>query len=161
MVKTSRFGEIDVTEDQRLTLVGGLLGFQALTRYVVYQPEELGIFRWVQSEEVPELAFVVCDPRVILPSYHIEVPRDELACIQLEDTEQAEIMVILTHPQDPSRMTANLMGPIVLNTTTRLARQLVLSDTQYTTRYKVFPHLSPEDGKQSERQPESQNEDAA
>ena len=161
MLKTSRFGEIEVAEDQRLTVVGGMLGFMGLTRYALYQPEALGIFRWLQSEEVPELAFVVCDPRAILPSYHIEVPREELACIRLEDPAQAEILVILTYPQDPRRMTANLMGPVIVNGAGRLARQVVVSDTEYATSYKIFPHLRPEDEKAAETRAESRNDDAA
>ena len=161
MLQTSRFGEIEVAEDQRLTVVGGILGFLGLTRYALHQPEELGIFRWLQSEEVPELAFVVCDPRMIVPSYHIEVPREDFACIQLEDPTQAEILVILTYPQEPRRMTANLMGPLVLNSATRLARQVVLTDTEYTTRHRVFPRLRPQDEEAAEMRAKSRNGDAA
>jgi len=161
MLQTSRFGEIEVAEDQSLCVVGGLLGFGGLTRYALYQPEALGIFRWLQSEEVPELAFVVCDPRVIVPSYHIEVPRQELACIGLEDPAKAEIMAILTYPQDPRHMTANLMGPVVLNRSTRLARQVVVTDTKYTTRHCVFPRLRPEDETAAETRAKARNGDAA
>jgi len=144
-VETTRFGEIEVDETDRLTVVGGLLGFYGLTEYAEYRPEGLGIFRWMQSLEVPQLAFVVCDARVIVSDYHIEVSREELACIGLENPGDAEIAVILTYPQDPVRMTANLLGPLVVNRKTRQARQVVLSDTEYGSRHKVFPHLQPEE----------------
>jgi len=143
-VKTSRFGEIEVSEADRVSMVGGILGFHGLREYVLYRPADLGIFRWLQSAEIEQLAFVVCDPRVIVASYHMNVSREELVCIELSDASQAEILVILTYPQNPGLMTANLQGPIVLNTQTRLARQLVLMGDEYGTRHKVFPGLDAE-----------------
>ena len=140
-VKTSRFGQIEVAEDDRLTVVGGFLGFYGLTGYVEHRPAGLGIFRWLQSLDVSKLAFVVCDARVILPDYHIEISPEELGCIGLEDAGDAEIVVILRYPQDPGRMTANLLGPVVINRRTRKARQVVLSNTDYSCRHIVFPHL--------------------
>jgi flagellar assembly factor FliW len=48
------------------------------------------------------------------------------------------VLVILNVPADPSRTTANLRGPLVLNTERRLARQLVLQDDFWPLRYAVF-----------------------
>jgi flagellar assembly factor FliW len=46
--------------------------------------------------------------------------------------------VILTIPSDdPSAMTANLRGPLLMNPRTRLCKQLVLTE-DYPTRYPVF-----------------------
>ena len=51
---------------------------------------------------------------------------------------------ILTIPsEDPGRITANLRGPLLFNTRTRLCKQLVLSD-DVPTRYPLFPVPSPE-----------------
>ena len=138
---TARFGEIEYTEEGRVTVVGGLLGFYGLTKFVFHRPEELGIFQWLQSEEVPELAFVVCDPRVIVPDYHISVSRDDLASIEADSPVDAEILTILAYPHDPSRMTANLLGPLIVNRPERLVRQVVISDAKYSAKHRVFPHL--------------------
>jgi len=142
-IQTTRFGEIDVRQEDRLVIVDGLLGFGGLTRYVLYRPEGLDIFLWLQSEEVPQLAFVVCAPRVIVPDYHIDIAREELEGIELEDETDADILVLLAHPHDPSRMTANLMGPVVVNRGKGLAKQVVLSSAEYSAKHKVFPHLKP------------------
>lgn len=142
-VQTTRFGEIEVREEDRLVIVEGLLGFGGLERYVVHRPAGLDIFQWLQSEQVPQLAFVVCPPRVIVPDYHIDVSREELEGIELEEESDADILVLLAHPHDPSRMTANLLGPVVVNRSKRLARQVVLGGPEYSAKHKVFPHLKP------------------
>jgi len=145
-IKTSRFGEMEVRDEDRLTVVGGLLGFYGWCEYVAYRPENLGIFRWLQSVDIPQLAFVICPAEVIVPGYHIGVPREELACIGVEEAEDAEVFVILTNPQDPRRMCANLLGPLIVNTARGLARQVVLYDTEYSSRHVVFPHLKGAEG---------------
>ena len=141
-VQTSRFGEIVLAEEDRLKVVGGLLGFYGLCDYGEYRPEGLGIFRWLQSLEIPRLAFVMCPAAAIVPDYGISVAAQELSCIGLTSAEDADVYVILTHPEEPSQMTANLLGPIIVNRATRMARQVVLYDTEYSSRHIVFPHLN-------------------
>ena len=137
-VLTTRFGEVEVPEDDRVTFPNGILGFSDVQQYVLLKTTELGLFRWLQSTEIPALAFVVCDPRLIVPDYGIELPFGELEDIGVEDASQAEVMVILTRPHDIDRMTANLQGPIIYSRTRRLAKQLVLTDDRYSCRYRVF-----------------------
>lgn len=38
-------------------------------------------------------------------------------------------------------MTANLQGPLVINTKKMLAKQLILSDGKYASRHYIFPQL--------------------
>ncbi len=147
-LKTARFGEIECSEEDRVTVVGGLLGFYGLTKYLFHRPEELGIFQWLQSEEVPELAFVVCDPRVIVPDYHVSVSQDDLDSIEANRSEDAEVLAILSYPHDPGRMTVNLLGPLMINRSMRLMRQVVISDADYSAKYRVFPDLK-QDGEDS------------
>jgi len=149
-VQTTRFGEIDVREEDRVLVVDGLLGFGGLTRYVLHRPEGLDIFCWLQSEEVPQLAFVLCPPRVVMPEYHIDISREELDGIELAEKDEVEILVVLAHPHDPSRMTANLLGPLVLNRSRGLAKQVVLTGLVYSAKHKVFPHLKPRENESSE-----------
>ena len=52
--------------------------------------------------------------------------------------ERALVIVILVVPRDPWGITANLQGPLVINTRERLGIQLVLNVPEYTTRHLVF-----------------------
>jgi flagellar assembly factor FliW len=48
---------------------------------------------------------------------------------------------VITIPQDPTQMTANLKAPIVINVAKRLARQCVLQDNQLNIREPIFTRL--------------------
>lgn len=138
-VKTTRFGELEIEEQDKLVFVEPILGFSGLTDFVLYRPEENCVFMWLQSMQKPELAFVVCDPRIVVPDYRVEAHLGELASLEIDDPAAAQVLTMVSHPHDVEKMTINLMGPLVVNKARGLAKQLVLNDPRYTTRHKVFP----------------------
>ncbi len=137
-VLTTRFGEVEVPDDAKVSFPDGIMGFNARWQYVLLKATELGLFRWLQSTEIPGLAFVVCDPRLIVPDYNVEVRAEELKDIEVGDASEAEVMVILTNPDDKTRMTANLQGPIIYNSRKHLAKQIVLAEDTYSCCHRVF-----------------------
>ncbi|MDD3500922.1 MAG: flagellar assembly protein FliW, partial [Candidatus Cloacimonetes bacterium] len=52
--------------------------------------------------------------------------------------EDALVLVIVTVPKDPAKMTANLKGPILINTKNRLAKQLVIDNNDYSIKYRLL-----------------------
>lgn len=137
-VETSRFGEIEVPDESRIEFPEGIVGFKECRGFVIFDCGEDGVFKWLQSVERPEIAFVICEAHLIVPEYKVMVGRQELEALQLEDLEEAVVCLILCIPADPKEMTANLLGPIVFNPDKRLGAQLVLVNAEYTTKYRVF-----------------------
>jgi flagellar assembly factor FliW len=79
------------------------------------------------------------DPTTFHPDYHIDVPGDALAEIKGGQRDDLALVVILTIPSDdPGRITANLRGPLLISHTTKLGKQLVLSE-EFPTRHPLFP----------------------
>ena len=116
----------------------GLLGFPDHKRFVLLEQEDYAPFLWLKSAEDESLAFVVIDPRLFLPDYRVEVRRDEVEMLGLQDPSQAWTVVLVVVGDDPQDTTANLKGPLILNLEKKLGRQLVLQDEQYTTRHFVL-----------------------
>jgi flagellar assembly factor FliW len=138
IVHTTRFGDIECPEEKILTIPSGIIGFPESTRYVILDHDRDVPFKWLQSLHQAELAFVIMDPVWFKPDYRITVALDEIG--ELGRVEEADLvtLVILTIPaDDPSRMTANLRGPVVVNAATRTAKQLILRD-EYPTRSPVL-----------------------
>lgn len=141
---SSRFGTFEAGENTVLTFPTGLLGFPEHQRYVMLDHDTEAPFKWLQSLDEPGLAFVIIDPALFDGAYRVEYTEDALAEVGGGKTEDLTVAVILTIPsEDPGRITANLRGPLLLNTRTRLCKQLVLSD-DLPTRYPLFPVPSPE-----------------
>ncbi len=134
-VETTRFGPVEVTEDRLITFEAGLLGFSSYRQYVLLQPDDDGVFFWLQSKEAPELAFVVTDPSLWVPDYQATIRREQMEELGLEKLEDAQVFVIV-NKYDRS-LTANLQGPLVINVKDRAAMQLVLADKRWTTRHEI------------------------
>lgn len=138
-IQTTRFGPLDVEESSVLRMCRGLLGFETLRRYILLQMEENAFFRWLQCVDDPALAFVVVDPARWFPDYEVILSDDEAASLSIEDPDEAAILTIVTLPTHLEEMTANLLGPIVINVRTGLAEQVVLDDPRYHTRHRLLP----------------------
>ncbi|MCS6326882.1 MAG: flagellar assembly protein FliW [Nitrospira sp.] len=136
--QSTRFGTLDVKDESLLVFPSGILGFPDWTNYVMLDHDTDAPFKWLQCVEEPQLAFVILDPAYFKPDYQITVTTDALIEIQKQDDDELSVVTILTIPSDdPSAVTANLRGPLVMNHRTRLCKQLVLSE-DLPTRYPLF-----------------------
>lgn len=60
-VFATRLGLVEVAAQQRWTCEQPLAGFEELREFVLLHVAAQGPFLWLQSLELPELAFVICD----------------------------------------------------------------------------------------------------
>ena len=141
IIETSRFGPLEVDSDRLINFDDGLLGFPEQHEYALIQTGEGSGFYWLQSVNTPELAFVVCDPRLFVVDYQVPVKLDDLQCIELDKADNAQVFVIVNKSGD--LLTGNFQGPLVINVVNRKACQLVLSDKRYSTRYPLLRLASP------------------
>lgn len=137
-IESTRFGEFDVDESRTITFQGGLLGFPNSLTYAVVEIED-SPYLWLQSADEPDVAFLAVTPFVFFPDYELELSDDDERALEIADASQVEVLTVLTvHRAGAAaadQITANLLGPIVLNVETRQAMQLVLdADDRYSTR---------------------------
>lgn len=143
-VDTTRFGEIEVPEEDVFCFPEGVLGFNELREYALLKLEGEEPLLWLQSTDEAEVAFVVCDPARFNSDYRVRVTKEELASIELDNVSGGRVLVILTLSPDPTLATANLQGPLVFNVRKRLAKQIVVTGEEYTTKYRVFADVAAE-----------------
>ena len=79
---------------------------------------------------------LVTDPRLIEPGYQVCLTDEDRLGLGLASDCEPVIYCTLTLAED-GEITANLLGPLVINPETRQGRQLVLSESGYTTRHPV------------------------
>lgn len=134
----TRFGTVEFDGADVLQIDGGLVGLPELRRFVLFETKPGSPFSWLQSLDEPSMAFLVADPGHYMPEYGDEVAR---RCPEVGD---AVVFTTATVPPGrPRDTTLNLSGPIVVDATTRRGRQMVLEDSAYTTRHRVFPIAEP------------------
>lgn len=138
LIETSRFGEIEVSEDRVIEFPGGLVGFPGLVRFLVIDDEKSAPFRWLQSLDEPNLAYVAVEPKWVVPDYRVDLPPVLAAQLGITQPDDLSVLVIVTIPQDPREMTANLKGPLVFNATTRKGAQLIIEDESVPLQFQFI-----------------------
>ncbi len=135
----SRFGNIEFDDLDIITFEEGLVGFPSVTRFVILCPREDKPFRWLQSIDEPELAFLVSDPAAYVDDYAPTISQSVARSLALEPTTPRLVFTTVNIPRGkPDDMTLNLAGPLVINAVERKGKQIVLEDGAYTTKYRVF-----------------------
>jgi len=141
VVNTTRFGPIEISNDDILTFSEGLLGFNDLEKFVLLDDPNDEIFAWLQSCDEPSIAFPVLEPELFEENYILKMTKSDLQSLHATDVDQLRSFCIITIPEDPSRMTANLKAPVVVNIKRRIARQCVLQNNKLEIREPIFAKL--------------------
>lgn len=141
VVNTTRFGPIEISNEDILTFSEGLLGFNDLEKFVLLDDPNDEIFAWLQSCDEASIAFPVLEPELFEDNYSLEMSKSDLQSLQATDETPLRSFCIITIPEDPARMTANLKAPVVVNIEKRIARQCVLQNNKLEIREPIFAKL--------------------
>lgn len=117
----------------------GLLGFESVLDYELSAYDQETPFYWLRASSDPDLAFLVMEPGLLLDDYAFDLPDEEAQALNIQNPADILVLVILTIPEDPLQMSANLLGPLVFNRRTHLGRQLILDAQRYPLRFPVLP----------------------
>lgn len=141
-VETTRFGTISVAEEDILSFPEGMLGFSKIESYVLVERMDDSLFLWLQAIKKPSVAFPLLEPQILDRSYKVELADEDRKTLKLNpQLNSAKVFAIITIPTDPTKMTANLKAPIVINLKNRLAKQVILHTQDYPIRKAIFADL--------------------
>ena len=119
----------------------GMLGFPDKQRFVILQHKETSPFYWYQSVDDPALAFVITSPFLFMPDYEVDI-EDGLIETPWDSSREdnvLELYVVVNIPKgSPEKMTANLIGPILVNNRTRQAVQVVICNSPYIHNFPLI-----------------------
>lgn len=152
-IETRNFGAMEIAEDKILTFQDGLIGFPDLKKFTLIVDEESEdrnkIF-WLQSLEDGEFALPIVDPFAIFEEYNPVVEEEWFN--QLGEFEQEDLLVLLTMtvPKDITQISVNQKAPIVINSNTNKACQIIVEGDDYQVRCPVYDILKAQNEKEGE-----------
>jgi len=140
-IETTRFGTVTLGEEKILNMPFGMLGFPDKQRFVMLQHKDNSPFFWYQSVNDPALAFVIISPFLFMPDYEVDIDDIlvEMSWNGKSENNVLELYVVVNIPKgSPEKMTANLIGPILVNNKTRQAVQMVISKSPYVHNFPLI-----------------------
>jgi len=140
-INTKAYGELEVDERQFVEFPSGILGFEKFTRWALLDAKQKPFF-YLQSLELPELAFALIDPFLFRSDYSLDVADEILAEIGIDSPEDVIVLAIVTAPSDGGPITANLMGPLIIAKTRRIGMQAVLADSRWRVKHDIMAELA-------------------
>lgn len=149
---TRIFGEVDIDDDKILHFSKGIIGFPDMTKFALMhdKDKDSNAIRWLQSLDEPGFAMPVMDPLYVKPDYNPVVDEDSLKDLQPIDPDELLVLVTVTVPQDLTKMTVNLKGPIIINAVNCQAAQIILDDDEYLVKYPIYEYLQEQKKKATE-----------
>lgn len=136
MIKSARFGEIEVSSDNTWTFVAPILGFENLKTFIHLSQTE-SPFEFIQSVEDEHLAFVIADPFQFDAGYEFSLEQRWLDILHIQKEEQVFVRSIVT-ARSSTDITMNLKAPIVMNLETKEAAQIILDRPEFNTRHSIL-----------------------
>ena len=142
LLENTRFGTITYAPGDVLRFPQGLIGFDSCSRFLLVSTSENGTFQWLQSLDVPSLAFLVTRPQQYVATYEPKVKSFFSAPAKVDPSKRLVLTTVSIPKGRPEEMSINLAGPIVIDLHAKLGRQIILEDEAYTTRHRVFAKAS-------------------
>jgi len=144
-INSKPYGKVKVSQEQLIHFSEGILGFENSKDYYLLDRNE-GPFYWLQSTDLTDLAFVIINPQFFKTDYRLELtPQDfyDIGLLTEKDFEEnlLHYVIVTIPPDDPNNMTANLLGPIIINKSNRLGKQALSLNSEYSVRHKILEEL--------------------
>ena len=138
-IETSRFGSLDLLEDKIIHVPSGLFGFPGSKRYTLLEHKKGSPFLWLQSVDNGSLAFVLIDPLLVTPDYEVQMSPQDMKELEITDAPDGiqTLVIVNIVPGEKVELTANLLGPIVINVRKKVGKQIILSDSRYSLRHPI------------------------
>ncbi|WP_410498919.1 flagellar assembly protein FliW [Chitinibacter sp. S2-10] len=121
----SQFGPIEVDPDTIIHFPAGLPGFETCKNYKLLNEDKPNPnVYWLQSLDDADVAFSIIGAERLGFNYVLTLSDEECAAIDLTDTNDAMLFLILSRPSDDS-IRANTFAPLVINLQSRKGLQKV------------------------------------
>lgn len=150
-IDSKAYGRIQISEEKLILFSDGILGFENLNHYYILDWDK-GPFYWLQSRDEKEVAFVVMNPIFFKSDYVLKLSQEDFKDIGLMTPKEVETnllhFVIVTIPTNEAQnMTANLLGPIIINQEKRIGKQSLSLHENYEVRHNILEELEKSTGR--------------
>lgn len=124
----------------------GLVGCPEWQHFVLESNPAMAPLVLLNSTDEPILSLPAVNPWLVKPDYAPTLGDADRLALAPESDSDLEWLAVLNIQPEPLRVTANLLGPLVVNRRTGMARQVILSNSGYPAAYPIQAPWQPAAG---------------
>jgi flagellar assembly factor FliW len=137
-IDTSRFGTIEVAEENAIAVPNGIPGFPNMRRVMLMAagaapgqktPEVDHSLFWLQDLDDGDLAFMAVVPWAVFPEYDLDFDATSLDIIDDDDVRILNLVTV-RRVDGAAQLSANLRAPLVVDTRQHRMHQVIMHDMQ-------------------------------
>lgn len=133
---TKYFANMQYTEDEVINFKDGIFGFTDYKKYLLIRFDNKNdSIICLQSIDEPNIAFIMINPYKFIEKYDVILSEEDLKELEISESDSILVYNICVVNDLISESTANLKCPILVNSQTRLAKQIILEDSSYPFKY--------------------------
>ncbi len=146
MLTSAKLGKLAYTPEDIIHFPQGLLGFEDIKHYLLLKTAQHSLFYFLQALSDETLCFVLVRPQECFKDY-------TLSCDA--PSPYTHDFAIVTQREEEADPTVNLLGPVIINQTTRQGWQLISDHPTHHTRHVLttVKKLNPTESKFCTKQP--------
>jgi flagellar assembly factor FliW len=132
------FEDLVFSPDDVITFPSGIPGFEKQKRFVVVPMPQCEPFSWLACIDGTALRFAIINPLVFIPDYSPKLSKEQMTELKIDDIHNLLLYAIVTIGGNPVDSTANLAGPVIINKSAKLGKQVLIDDDRYTTQDPII-----------------------
>ncbi|MFH0730476.1 MAG: flagellar assembly protein FliW [Pseudomonadota bacterium] len=152
-ITTEQVPVAEIREEKIISMPAGMPGFLGCKRFLIIEREETWPFYVYQCVDDKALSFYIMNPFLFNADYEVNLDQaiKEMRWLP-DDRDHIKIYVIVnTTAGVPEKITANLLGPLIINTRNGEAVQLVLHNSPYSHKHLIFQEKEPVEAQGSKK----------
>lgn len=136
-IKTKFFGEIELQKKGIWSFPKGIPGFEEEKEFVLLPITDNPSFMVLQSVNIRDIALVVANPYNFVDDYSYDIDEPTIDLLKIKKVEDIFVLGVLSLKEPFETSTINLQGPIVFNSNTKIAKQMIINDNKFALRHVI------------------------
>jgi len=146
-IQTKFHGKIEIQADQTWNLPKGIPGFEDEKQFALLPIEGNGIFQVLQSTTTSDVAFIVANPYTVITDYSFNVDEPTIDLLDIKNEADVFVLGVLSLKAPFETSTINLQAPLIFQSTTKKAKQMILNDNAFSMRHPIGNQVTAAEGK--------------
>ncbi len=134
---TVRFGEFVYRDQDVIHLPEGLVGMPDLHHWLILEMGDELPMKWFQSLDRSDFGFPVSQPAFFADNYDVPLSAASHELLKGPEGEWLAVMIITTIHPGGSRITGNLLAPLVVNVDSRIGMQMVMDKPDLSIQQEI------------------------